>query len=146
MSENFFCVLHKNSQKPNQHFKLLIFKIILHFVTSNQISTHRKLNFSLFITRNARKTQTDQSILHVFLLSHKLLKVLVPKNLFYVVYVIGTTCFDECFFILKDIIFHKSLSLLWCFLNCDVVDFFEASVLKEVRMLCVISTITVRCW
>ena len=41
---------------------------------------------------------------------------------------------------MKDITINKCLLLL-----LDVAAFFEASVLKEVRMLCVISTITVRC-
>ena len=36
-----------NRQKHNQHFKLLLFKINLHFVAPNQISTHRKLNLIL---------------------------------------------------------------------------------------------------
>ena len=35
-----FCVLHKNRQKQNLRFKL-------HFVSSNQISTYRKLNLPL---------------------------------------------------------------------------------------------------
>ena len=38
-----------------------------------------------------------------------------------------------------------ALSLLWDFLNRHVVAFFEESVLKEVRILCVICTTTVRC-
>ena len=47
-------------------------KINLLFVTLNQIFTDRKLNLtlqhlpSLCIYRNAKKTQTDQGILHVF--------------------------------------------------------------------------------
>ena len=46
----------------------------------------------------------------------------------------------------EGITFHKSLLLLKDFLNRHVaVAFFDASVLKEVRILCVISTITLRC-
>ena len=72
---NYFCVCHKNRRKHNQHVQLLFLKINLHFVTSNQISTYRKLNlslingiylFSFLSSRNAKKTRTDQSILHVF--------------------------------------------------------------------------------
>ena len=42
-------------------------------------------------------------------------------------------------------IFHKDLSLPSGFFNCHVVAFFGASVLKEVRILYIISTISVRC-
>ena len=86
--------------------KLLFFTIHLHFITSNQISTYRKLNlplsrsiFCLLTSRNAKKTQTDQSMPCVFLqeTTHKSLKVVSAKSLFSSVYVIGTTCFSECF-------------------------------------------------
>ena len=51
-------------------------------------------------------------------------------------YVIDATCFDECFlFQLENVIFSKSLSLLWDFFNHHIVVFFETSVLKEVRIL-----------
>ena len=73
MNESHFCVPHKNRRKHSQHFKLLFFAILLHFVTLNQIPTYRKPNlshkqylFSLPTSRNAKKTQTDQSISHVF--------------------------------------------------------------------------------
>ena len=36
---------------------------------------------------------------------------------------------------LEDVIFSKSLSLLWNFFNRHIVVFFEISVLKEVRIL-----------
>ena len=36
---------------------------------------------------------------------------------------------------LEDVIFSKSLSLLWDFFNRHIVVFFETSVLKEVRIL-----------
>ena len=44
---------------------------------------------------------------------YKPLKVAAAKSLFSSVYVIGTTCFDECFYslwYLEDIIFRESLS------------------------------------
>ena len=56
---------------------LLFFTTNLPFVTSNQISTYRKLNLPLvssvylFTSRNARKTQIDQSTLRSFLLYMK---------------------------------------------------------------------------
>ena len=63
-------------RKQNQHFKLLFFTINLHFATSNQVSTYRKLNFPLIIgiylvflpLQNEKETQTDQIIPQVFLL------------------------------------------------------------------------------
>ena len=59
--------------------KLLFFTINLHFVTSNQITTFRKLNlppsssiyFVFFTSINAKKTQKDQSMPRVFLLCLK---------------------------------------------------------------------------
>ena len=50
MTEDSFCVRHKNRRKHNQHFKLLFFTINLHFITSNLIYTYRKLN--LFLTNS----------------------------------------------------------------------------------------------
>ena len=47
LTENYFFAHHKNSQKHNQHFKLLFFVINFHFITSNQIYRYRKLNLSL---------------------------------------------------------------------------------------------------
>ena len=44
---NYFCVRHRNRWKHNQHSKMLFFKTNLHFVTSNHISTYRKLNLLL---------------------------------------------------------------------------------------------------
>ena len=44
---------------------------------------------------------------------------------------------------LEDIVFGESLSLFVAFLKHHVVAFLEDSVLKEVRILCVISTITI---
>ena len=41
------CILHKNTRKHNQHFKLLFFKLSLHFGTSNWIFKYRNLNLLL---------------------------------------------------------------------------------------------------
>ena len=46
-NRKLFGVRHKNRREHNQHFKLLFFKINLHFFTPNQISTYGKQNFSL---------------------------------------------------------------------------------------------------
>ena len=85
----------------------LFFAMHLHFITSNQISTYKRLNiyksqaafFCHFTSRNAKKTQTDQSMSRVFLqeMTHKPLKVASAKSFFSTLYVIGTTCFVECF-------------------------------------------------
>ena len=55
----------------------------------------------LLFSRNVNKTDTDKSILH-FLQSlcettHKPSNVAAATNLFSSVYVIGITCFNECF-------------------------------------------------
>ena len=88
--------------------KLLFFTINLHLVTSNQISTFRKLNlplsssiyFVFFPLEMQKKSQADKSMPSDFLLclkrkTHKPLKVAATNSLFSSVYVIGTACFDE---------------------------------------------------
>ena len=72
----------------------------------------------------------------------------LQKNFFTSVYVITTTCFDECFFsiwYLKDIFLMKVYRYHDIFFNLHVLVFFETSVLKEVSILhyC-ISTTTVQ--
>ena len=139
--------------------KLLVFMINLHFVTSNQISTYRKLKLSLtgsiyFVflpLEMLKETRTDQSISRVFLLYLKRIdpqtfKRSSCKNSFF-------QCICYCYNLLRWMFlffmitgrhcFSCSLSLLWDFLKRHVAAFFEASVLKEVRILCVISTITI---
>ena len=88
----FLCP-QKNKRKRNQHFQLLFFTIDLHFVTSNDVhiqkaklAYHKQYLFGLLTSRNAKSTQTDQSILHVFLLclkkmTHKPLKAAAAKTL-----------------------------------------------------------------
>ena len=90
--------------------KLLFFTINLHFVTSNQISTFRKLNLLLsssiyfvFLPLEMQKRLKQTKVCHAFSYfiwketTHKPLKVAAAKSLFSSVYIIGTTCFDECF-------------------------------------------------
>ena len=70
------------------------------------------------------------------------------KKFFPSVYVIGATCFNECFLlhvIIETPHFYKSLLLPCGFFNRHVVAFFAVSALKEVCILSVISTITVQC-
>ena len=97
----------KNTTKIS---KLLFVTVNLHFVTSNQISTFRKLNLPLssriyFVflpLEMQKKTQADQSMPSDFLLclkrkTHKALKVAAVNSLFSNMYVIGTAYFVECF-------------------------------------------------
>ena len=140
--------------------KLLFFTINLHFVTSNQLSTYRKLNFPFiksvyfaFFPQEMQKRLEQTKVYHPFShffwkeTTHKLLKVTAARILFSHVYVITTTCFDVFYSMcyLKEIAFHESLSLLWDCLKRHVAAFFEASVFQEVRILCFISAITIRC-
>ena len=137
--------------------KLLFFTIHLHFIMSNQISTYRKLNlpfsgsiFFVFLPLEMQKTQTHQSMPRVFLqeTTRKPLKVASAKSLFSSLYVIGTTCFGECF---SFYVITKRHYFSWKFIfTLDLfkrhfATFFEANVLKEVRILCVISTLTTWC-
>ena len=90
--------------------KLLFFTIYLHFITLNQIFTYRKLNFPLsssiyfvFLPLEMQKRFKQTKVFQAFSYSfwkettRKLLKVVATNNLFSSVYVIGPTCFDECF-------------------------------------------------
>ena len=109
---------------------------------------------SRLTSRYARKTQTDQSIPQPFLIclqkndpqifkrgSNKspflqwvcMSLVQVASNVFY--------SMEQ----LEDISFHNKLSLLWDCFNLHLVTFFEVTVLKDARILCVISTIAIRC-
>ena len=72
------------------------------YIQKTKFTSHKEYLFSLLPSRNARKTHADQSIPHAFSLCLKrnnpqTLKVAAAKTLFSSVYVIGTTCYDECF-------------------------------------------------
>ena len=90
--------------------KLLFFTTNLHFVTSNQISTYRKLNLPLsssiyfvFLPLEMQKKLKQTKVCHTFSYfawketTHKPLTVAAANSLFSSVHVIGTTSFDECF-------------------------------------------------
>ena len=90
--------------------KLLFFTINSHFLTSNEISTYRKLNLSLtssiyfvFLPLEMQKRLKQTKVCHAFSYfvqketTHKPLKVEAAKFIFSSVYIIGTTCFDKCF-------------------------------------------------
>ena len=100
----------KIGRNTTNTLKLLSFTINLHFVTSNQIFTDRKLNLSFtssiyvsFLPLEMQKWLEQTKIYHAFSYfvwketTHKPLQVPATKTLFSSVYVIRTTCFDECF-------------------------------------------------
>ena len=151
----------KNRRNHNQSFKLLLFTISLHFVTSNQVSRYRKTNLPLtssiylvVLPLEMQRRLKQTKVYHMFFYFvrketiHKPLKVAAANTLFFNVYVIGIQLALMNMFYsmwwLENITFHKSLLLLWEFFNRTVVGFFGASVLKAIRTLCVFSKITVR--
>ena len=139
----------------------MLLTISLHFVTSNQVSRYRKTNLPLTssiylvvlpleMQRRLKQTKVYHMFFYFFRKEtiHKPLKVAAANTLFFNVYVIGIQLASMNMFYsmwwLENITFHKILLLLWEFFNRPVVGFFEASVLKEIRTLCVFSKITVR--
>ena len=140
--------------------KLLFFTINLHFATSNQISRYRKLNLPLTssiyfvflpLEMQKRLNRPKYNAFSCFIwkeTTHKPVKVAAAKSLFSSVYIIGTTSFDECF---SFYVITKRHYFSWKFIitrklfKRHFATFFKASVLKEVRILCVISTIRTWC-
>ena len=122
---NYFYVRHKNRRKQNQHFKLLFFKENLHFGTSEQISTYRKLNLlsikSIYLVFSSQERQRRLIQTKVYYklfcsiwkeTSHKPLKVAAAKKIFPKCVIIDKTCFDEC--ILFCVITGRHYSLCKC--------------------------------
>ena len=73
MNKSYFCVRHKNRPKRNQHFKTAVFHNKFTFVTSNQISTFRKLNLPLsssiyfvFLPVGMQKRLKQTKVCHAF--------------------------------------------------------------------------------
>ena len=146
-------------QKHNQHFKTAVFhnKFTLCQIKPNisilktKFTSLKQYLFRLLTSRNAKETQTDQSIPRVFLLCLKRNDSQTCKRgscNFSSVYVIGATCFDECFsfyVITKRHYFSWKFIITLRLFKWHFATFFEASVLKEVRILCGISTITTWC-
>ena len=116
MNESYFCILrHKNKGKHSQHFKLLFFKLDLHFVTSNQIPTYRKPNLPLkssiylvFLPLEMQGRLKQTKLYQEFFYfvwkeaTRKPSKVATAKILFSSVYIICTTLLWWMFFILCD--------------------------------------------
>ena len=97
-------------QKWAKQNQLLFFTINLYFATSNQISTYRELNLPLsssiyfgFLPLEMQKRLKQTKVCHAFSYfvwketTHEPLEMAATNSLFSSVYVIGTTCFDECF-------------------------------------------------
>ena len=117
----------QKKRKHNQHFKLLFFKINLHFGTSEYISTYGKLNLlpinSIFWSSLLEKCKEDWSRPNYTTsfpypvlkeASYKPLKIAAAKKSFTSVFIIDTTCFVECFschVITANSIFYTNLLL-----------------------------------
>ena len=102
ISENYFCVRHKNRRKHNQHFKLLFFKEKLHCGTS--VSIYGKLNLltikniCLVFSSRERQRRLIQTKLFYSLWKEtcqKALKAAAAKKSFPSVYIIDKFCFDH---------------------------------------------------
>ena len=72
-------------------------------MTADYFCVHHKNNiFALVFSSNAKRIHTDQSLLQTFVLSLKATVLLTfkgaaAKTCFPSVYIIDTSCFDECF-------------------------------------------------
>ena len=99
----------KIGESTTNILKLMFFPINLHFFKSNQISTYGKLNLTftssicfVFLPLEMQKRLELTKAYHSFSYFvwketiYKPLKVAAAKSLFFIVYVIGITCFDEC--------------------------------------------------
>ena len=94
----------------NEHFKTAIFhnKYLFCYIKPNiyllktKFAPHKQY-FFVFLPLELQKRFQQTKVYHAFSYfawketTHKHLKMAASKTLFYSVYVIGTTCFDECF-------------------------------------------------
>ena len=132
----------QNRRNTTNILKLLYFTVNVHCVTSNQISTYRKLNLHLtssiyfiFLPLEMQKWLEQAKIYHAFSYfvwkgtTHKPLQLPAAKTLISNVYVIGTTCFDECFpfYVItgRQCFFYESLSLPWDLFKRHVAAFLK---------------------
>ena len=96
------------------HIKLKI------YMKKSNFTSYKQYLFGLLFSRNAKETHVDQSILQCFVLQGilqniqlwkdricKPSKEAAAKNLFFNLYVIGTTCFNECYFLQKCLVALK---------------------------------------
>ena len=143
----------KIGESATNILQLMFFPINLHFVKSNK-STYRKLNlpftssiYFVFLPLEMQKRLELTKAYHSFSYFvwketiYKPLKVAAAKSLFSSVYVIGTTCFDECFLfyvISGRHYFSWKFIVILILLKRHVAAFFAASVLKEVSTITII--------
>ena len=142
----------KNRRKYNQHFKLLFFKINLHYGTSDYISTYGKLNllpinsiFFVFPSRvMQRRLMQTKAYYKISLFSLKRsaskafqssrCKRVLPKCVYHWYNLLRWMFFIPCdnskqYFFTQIYCYSEA----WC--NCHAAAFFQASVLKEVHVL-----------
>ena len=138
VTENHFCVRHKNRRKHNQQSELLYFIINIHFGASNQLSACSKINLlfintiylalsSLEIKRTLIQTEVFYRLLLLCLKtnnSQNLGSTATARNLFSSVNVIN----GRQFFFVKIILLPSG------FFNRHFLAFFESD-LEEVRIL-----------
>ena len=106
----FFCVRHKNRRKLNQHSQLLFLKINLHLDNQTKYLNFLPVTSIHLVSSSVEMQRLVQTKVYYKLCycvwketSHKLLKVAAAKMFFLSVFIIDTTCFDECFFLLHVI-------------------------------------------
>ena len=98
----------KNRRKHYQDSKLLFFKINLLFgirlsiyIWKTKFSSHKHYLFGLLFSRNAKKTMQTKVYYQLFYCLKRnisqTLKSSSCKKSFPSVYIMDTTCFDECF-------------------------------------------------
>ena len=139
----------KIGENTTNILKLLFFTINLHFVTSNQISTYSSIYFlflPLEMQKKKRLEQAKKYTTRLLNLKRNDLQAFKSKscgNTFLQCICYWCKLLPWMFFNLRDNWKTKKWMLLWDFLKQHVAAFFEASVLKEVCILCVISTITI---
>ena len=103
-----FLCLPQKQRKHNQHSKTAIFfynKCTVCQIKPNiykqktKFTSCKQYLFPFLTSRYAKKTRADQTIPLVFSkeMARKPLKVAAAKTLFFSVYIIATTCFDEYF-------------------------------------------------
>ena len=109
----------KHTFSQNTFYQKHIWRTASDFVASNQKFTYRKLNFHVtssiylvFLPTEMQKSLKQTKVYHTFFYFVRK----ETKTVFSSVYVIGTTCFDECFlfFVLLFFLFFSSFAL------CDV--------------------------
>ena len=111
------------------------------YIWKTKFSSLKQYLLDLLFCINAKKVHIDQVITQTFLLclkrtSHKLLKVATEKKSLPSLYIIDTTCFDECFsfYVMAEghYFLYQFIVIYWFGATAAL---FGASVLKEVHIL-----------